>query len=104
MKEIAHSGELKPMILTDERWSTFNECKDFANAKDSSMYSFQVHNSSFPSLKTFKAGLSPLIYPALIKASLIVSGFKKDDKPGFPSFIGNYALISEVQKRFFPFS
>jgi len=50
MKEIAHSGELKPMILTDERWSTFNECKDFANAKDSSMYSFQVHNSSFPSL------------------------------------------------------
>jgi hypothetical protein len=38
-----------------------------------------------------------------MKTSLIVSGFKKDDKPGLPSLIGNYALTSEVQNKFFPF-
>jgi len=50
MQDITHSGELKPIILMDERWSTFNECKDFANAKDSSMYSFQVQTISSPPL------------------------------------------------------
>ncbi len=50
MQDMTHSGELKPMILTDERWSTFNECKDFANKNDSAIYSFQLHTSSLPYL------------------------------------------------------